>query len=109
MTTQTIRELNDRFRQSSRDHYWMTRGIIELPERHVTAILKKVQKFRAFDEENDPNGEHDCGVFTYRGHKIGWKIDYYDATDPEGQRDSENPADPSITRRSLRVVLIDDY
>ena len=66
----------------------------------------KIQEFDAFDDANDPYGEHDFGSCEHRGRKVFWKIDYYDKTLESG---SENPADPAITTRVLTIMLADEY
>ena len=62
--------------------------------------------FDAFTEDNDPHGEHDFGAFDHAGHRIFWKIDYYDQSLEFG---SENPADPAKTTRVLTIMLADEY
>lgn len=108
-TTQTdrIRELNDIFRTT-----WltgtvlMTSGIKNLPDAIQSGIAEAVQKFDAFTPENDPHGEHDFGVVTVEGHKVFWKIDYYDRTLQYG---SEAPENPSVTKRVLTIMLDEEY
>jgi hypothetical protein len=41
-------------------------------------MYEKVETFGSFTPDNDPHGEHDFGAFEHAGHKIFWKIDYYD-------------------------------
>ena len=46
------------------------------------------------------------GAFDLQGQRVLFKIDYYDMALECG---SEDPADASITRRVLTVMLADDY
>jgi hypothetical protein len=105
--TDTIRELNDRFRQAlGEGDRFMTAGIAALPFLEQAAIIRAVMEFDAFGPDNDPYGEHDFGAFDHRGRKIFWKIDYYD---PSLERGSEDPADPVQTRRVLTIMLAEEY
>lgn len=73
---------------------------------------KRVRTFSEFNEGNDPYGEHDFGVVdlaaysTEVGHRVFWKIDYYDA---EGLYGSEDPANPDVTTRVLTIFFADEY
>ena len=82
------------------------RGIFALDCDDRDAILEKVRTFDAFTEDNDPHGEHDFGAFDFKGERIFWKIDYYDAACKYG---SENPADPAQTTRVLTIMLAEEY
>lgn len=84
----------------------MTEGIRALPEDVQSRIVEQVQTFTAFTPDNDPYGEHDFGAFAVDGHKVFWKIDYYA---PDMMHGSENPADPSVTRRVLTIMLAEEY
>ena len=84
----------------------MTSGINALPDDVKAGILKKVRTFDAFSEENDPHHEHDFGAFEESGHKVFFKLDYYD---PAMQFGSEDPADPSKTSRVLTIMLAEEY
>ena len=50
--------------------------------------------------------EHDFGVVDIAGHKVFWKIDYYDAAMEGG---SEDPANPDVTTRVLTVFFAHEY
>lgn len=63
--------------------------------------------FDTFTADNDPYGEHDFGAFDAGGEKIFWKIDYYDARDPD--LGADNPADPETTERALTIMLASEY
>lgn len=108
-TTQTdrIRELNDVFRTT-----WLTgtvlltSGIRNLPDTTQSRIAEAVQSFDTFTPNNDPHGEHDFGAVTIEGHKVFWKIDYYDPTMEYG---SDDPANPTVTKRVLTIMLAEEY
>jgi hypothetical protein len=103
-----IAELNDLCRTALGvgGKFIITEGIAALPPEDQSAIREKIECFTDFTPDNDPYGEHDFGAFTHEGKKIFWKIDYYDLTLTQG---SEDPADPSKTRRVLTVMLADEY
>lgn len=117
-TTQTIRSLNDRFRQaipSPSDvpgRVVITQGIQALcdteaePALYLGDLFKLVREFDDFDADNDPHGEHDFGAFDFRDEKCFWKIDYYA---PDLQWGSEDPSDPAKTMRVLTVMLAYEY
>jgi len=102
-----IRELNDVFRTT-----WLTgtvlltSGIQNLPDTTQSHIAEAVQGFDTFTPDNDPHGEHDFGAVTVEGHKVFWKIDYYDRTMQYG---SEDPANPAVTKRVLTIMLAEEY
>ena len=119
-TTGIIAELNDRFRKAtgSSDPAGMTlgrklitSGIRNLDLMTTVEIAEKVQAFDNFNADNDPHGEHDFGAFEHAGHKIFWKIDYYDrasfGTGPD--MGSEDPSDPKQTVRVLTIMLASEY
>ncbi|NTC83555.1 DUF3768 domain-containing protein [Agrobacterium tumefaciens] len=105
--TTRIRELNDVFRAT-----WLTgtvlitSGIQNLPDLTQSRIMEAVQGFAMFTPDNDPHGEHDFGAVTVEGHKVFWKIDYYD---PTLQYGSEDPANPAVTKRVLTIMLAEEY
>ncbi|MBW9067127.1 DUF3768 domain-containing protein [Agrobacterium pusense] len=108
-TTQTdrIRELNDIFRTTwLTGRVLLTSGIKSLPDAIQSSIAEAVQTFDDFTPDNDPHGEHDFGAVTIGGHKIFWKIDYYDRTLQYG---SEDPANPAVTKRVLTIMLAEEY
>jgi hypothetical protein len=102
-----IAVLNDAFRTSFHGGALvLTVGFQALPEEVQVEVLDAVRKFEAFTPDNDPYQEHDFGSFTYQGHRIFWKIDYYDPSLAFG---SEDPANPSQTKRVLTIMLADEY
>ena len=106
--TETIRNLNDAFRQNSQlnGHLMITRGVQALGIKKVQEISQFVREFDRFDQGNDPYHEHDFGSFDHGGRKIFWKIDYYA---PDLKHGSENPADPKVTVRVLTIMLAEEY
>lgn len=105
--TRRIRELNDVFRTTwLTGKVLLTSGIQNLPDSTQSRIAEAVQGLNAFTPDNDPNGEHDFGVVTVEGHKVFWKVDYYD---PTLQYGSEDPANPAVTKRVLTIMLAEEY
>lgn len=106
--TLRIRALNDELRQHFRGgSLLITAGIGALPEADRIAVITAVRKFDAFDENNDPWGEHDCATLKVGAHSVMFKIDYYDAG-REGMGSSD-AADTALTRRVLTILLTSEY
>lgn len=103
-----IRELNDAFRTNptKRGKLMLTANIAQLPLVERVEIIERVRAFDDFPAENDPYHEHDFGAFTFNGHRIIWKIEYYDLNCEYG---SDDPADPSKTTRVLTIMFAEDY
>jgi hypothetical protein len=102
-----IRALNDAFRRIFvGGAVVLTAGVAAMPTDLRRSLLRKVREFEAFDEDNDPHGEHDLGVIEIGGVRYFWKIDYYDR---EMETLSPDPADPAVTTRILTVMLADEY
>jgi hypothetical protein len=102
-----IRELNDNFRKSFRGgQVLLTASVATLPDIVKAAALEQVTQFEAFNEENDPYGEHDYGSFDYCNREFWWKIDYYDLG---MQSASPDPADPQKTKRIMTIGLAQDW
>ena len=102
-----IARLNDQVRTTFRGgSVHMTAGIGALPETCRQRVFEAVRQFRDFTPDNDPHGEHDCAVIDVDGTEVIWKIDYYDST---LTYHSDNPADASITRRVLTIMLAEEY
>lgn len=101
------RELNDNLRQNfSGGRVLITRGVAELPIDKQLEITEKVRNFSNFNQDNDPNGEHNFGSFDLDGVTYFWKIDYYDV---EYQYLSLDPSDETITNRVLTILLAEKY
>jgi len=102
-----IAALNDAFRTSFKGGLVVvTSGIQALPNEVQVEILLAVRAFNDFSPANDPYGEHDFGSLTVRGHRVFFKIDYYDL---EMQFHSDNAADPRVTNRVLTVMLASEH
>ncbi|AKM79875.1 MAG: hypothetical protein UW38_C0001G0002 [Candidatus Saccharibacteria bacterium GW2011_GWC2_44_17] len=102
-TAAQIAALNDAAR-SNAFNYMATRGVMSLDEVTISDIFVAVQDFSKFTEDNDPYGEHDFGSFKIHGHKIFWKIDYYDQQLKYGS----DPLDPNC-RRVVTIMLPEEY
>ena len=105
---QRIAALNDRFRRAlpGGGRVYLTAGVNALGPTFVARALTKVIAFDAFDEANDPHGEHDFGSFALDGEKLFFKIDYFDLTAEFG---SEDPTDPKMTLRVMTIMLAEEY
>jgi len=106
--TAKIAELNDLARTAMgvASRVVQTPGICALPPKEQSRIRELVETFDAFTPDNDPHHERDFGAFTHAGHKVFWKIDYYDRAMEYG---SDNPADPAVTTRLLTIMLAEEY
>lgn len=107
-TTARIADLNDLCRTAMgiAGHLVQTGGINALPLAVQSAIRERVERFAEFTPDNDPYGERDFGAFEHAGERVFWKIDYYNPTLDGG---SEDPSDPSQTRRVLTIMLASEY
>ena len=107
--TLAVAKLNDAFRSTfnaAAGHVVATSGFNALPENDKRTFVGLVQSFNAFDEENDPGGEHDFGRVEHGGEEVFWKIDYYDKS---VQWASPDPSDPDLTHRVLTLMLANEY
>jgi hypothetical protein len=98
-----VAELNDAAR-SNAVNYMATGGIMALDEVTISEVFVGVQNFTKFTEDNDPYGEHDFGSLKVQGHKVFWKIDYYDQQLKYGVE----PLDPDC-RRVVTIMLAEEY
>lgn len=102
-----IAALNDRLRTKGvGGQLMLTIGIRALTETEIGALLHAMRMQRDFSADDDPYGEHDMGTVRVLGHKAFWKIDYYDPSLTYG---SPDPADPTLTRRVLTLMLASEY
>src|SRR5258708_36791413 len=102
-----IRELNDELRQNfAQGMAVMTPGIAALGAEAVDRIVKTIAVYDDFCHANDPHEEHDFGAFDADGHRIFFKIDYFDK---DLTYHSPDPSDPTVTERGITIMLADDY
>jgi hypothetical protein len=109
MTTKTevIRALNDELRQNlSTGTALMTAGVAALGAEAVARIMKTIAVYDDFCHANDPYEEHDFGSFEVDGHKLFFKIDYFDCTLTVH---SPDPSDPAVTERVITIMLAEEY
>jgi Protein of unknown function (DUF3768) len=105
--TARIRALNDELRQNFAGGVAvMTPGIAALGAEAVARIVKTVAVFDDFCHANDPHEEHDFGAFDTDEHRVFFKIDYFDAS---LTYHSPDPADPSVTKRVITIMLAEEY
>ena len=79
MNIEKIRQLNDSFRKSfNGGRVIITPCAQSLTDDDRKELLKQVQAFDNFTEDNDPYGEHDFGAINFKNDTYFWKIDYYD-------------------------------
>jgi Protein of unknown function (DUF3768) len=107
MKTARIRALNDQLRQHlTGGMAVITPGVAALGAEAVQRIVKTIAVFDDFCHANDPYEEHDFGAFDADGHRVFFKIDYYDDT---LTYHSPDPADPSVTKRVITIMLAEEY
>ena len=105
--TMRIRALNDALRQTlTGGRAVITPGVAALGQAAVARIIKTIAVYDDFCQANDPYGEHDFGAFEAEGHTIFFKIDSYDR---ELNYGSPDPADPTVTKRVLTIMLAEEY
>jgi hypothetical protein len=105
--TARIRALNDQLRQHlTGGMAVITPGVAALGAEAVERIVKTIAVFDDFCHANDPYEEHDFGSFEVDGHRIFFKIDYLDQA---VTCHSPDPADPSVTKRVITIMLAEEY
>jgi hypothetical protein len=103
----TLRYLNDAFRRTFVDgHVVATRGVMVLDPDDWKAVFQAVREFDGFTPEDDPHGEHDFGVVTFKGERYFWKIDYHGL---DLRHASPDPTDPAFTVRVMTIMRADEY
>ena len=70
--------------------------------------LAKLKSFDTFTNDNDPYGEHDFGSFELDGHKLFWKIDYFE-NGTGLMTGAETPEISATTDRILTIMLAEEY
>ena len=103
-----IADLNDLLRETFlTGRVVLTDGIRFLPDHVREEIITKVRTYDAFTLDNDPHEEHDFGGFDQPGAGgVFWKIDNFDC---DLLYASPDPANPSVTRRVLTIMLAEEY
>jgi DNA-directed RNA polymerase subunit RPC12/RpoP len=102
-----IKVLNDNFRRTfTGGQVYLTTGVAALEARKKAQVLEAVRKFSLFDEGNDPHGEHDFASIEVDGENYFFKIDYYDT---DIRYLSDDPSDPSCTKRIMTIMLASEY
>jgi hypothetical protein len=105
--TARIRALNDEMRQRLIGGMAvMTPGIAALGPEAVARIIKTIEVYDDFCHANDPHEEHDFGAFDADGHKVFFKIDYFDESMTVH---SPDPSDPNVTKRVITIMLAEEY
>lgn len=103
-----VRFLNDEARRYLTDgRMIVTPGILALPEDEQDEIFMRVRTFDDFPPDSDPYSEHDFGAFECSGHRVCWRIEYFDRDG--GTYGSPDPADPYLTQRVLQIMLAGEY
>lgn len=104
---ENIRVLNDTLRKKRTGGIAvMTPGIAALGPSGIQLVLKAIETFDNFCNENDPYQEHDFGAIDVLGQTIFFKIDYLDNTKTFH---SPDPSDPDVTVRILTLMLASEY
>ena len=112
--TARIRDLNDALRTAPDPIAAMmmngtlvvTAAIAARGNPFLDHCIGAVRRFAAFDNDNDPWGEHDMAFLDVDGETIFFKVDYYDRN---LEMLSPDPADAGVTRRVLTIGLASDY
>ena len=106
MSSERIQQLNDHVRHTlSGARIVVSSGAAALGDEALGEILALVHTYDQFTPANDPFGEHDMGFFTWNGHQLAWKIDYFDL---DLTMRSPDPADPTVTARVLAISLAEE-
>ncbi|TCS50360.1 uncharacterized protein DUF3768 [Primorskyibacter sedentarius] len=113
---QVIAKQNDQFRKTWGADFTIpgkivvTQSVACLSAGAQVQIMRAVQAFDTFTEDNDPYGDHSFGAFEIEcaGEtvKLFWKIDLFDTDFKYG---SDAPADTSETRRVLTILQRHEY
>lgn len=100
-----VRVLNDAARTTLTGcRVMLTQGVAALGR--TVEVVAAVRGYTAFDDDNDPFGEHDFGSIKVAGRSLFWKFDYYDLS---MKMYSPDPADPAVTVRVLTIMLAEEY
>jgi Protein of unknown function (DUF3768) len=107
-TASKIAQLNDRFRKGDRKlGIERTTEMVEaLSSEQQQELFRLVRTFDQFTEENDPHEEHDFAIVELDAENYFFKIDYYA---PDMEHGSEDPSDPTVTRRVMTIMHSSEY
>jgi len=98
-TTSRIRELNDQLRCQHRGGTIMvTAGVQSMGADFLAAVDVALTKV-TFDSDTDPYGEHDFGVVEVKGGRDDLDLCFA----------SPDPADQTITRRAMTIMLAEEH
>ena len=107
-----IAELNDALRHDpgtgENGRIVMTRGVSVPGIPFTMQALAKLKAFDTFTKDNDPYGEHDFGSFELGGHKLFWKIDYFEKG-TDYMNGAETPENSTTTDRLLTIMPAEEY
>jgi hypothetical protein len=105
--TERIRELNDQLRtRGIGGKLFITQAVAQMQPQVVASLMLAVRQFNDFTPANDPYGEHDFGSAIVNDETYFWKIDAYDMDLECG---SPDPADETVTRRVLTIMMATDW
>ena len=105
--TEQTTKINDKVRKALiRDRLMITIGVQGLSTDTQTKIMQAIAEFDDFKESNDPHKEHDFGAVEVDGHKVFFKLDYYDNALEYG---SPYLYDRAVTRRVMTVMLAKEH
>lgn len=106
-TRERVRALNDELRRfHCGGRVVLTRSVQALGADLLQKIDEAVISFTAFDQGNDPYGDHDFGAVTVAGHIVFFTIDYFDL---DLLNHSPDPSDPNVTRRIMTIMLAEEH
>jgi stage V sporulation protein SpoVS len=104
---ENVRALNDELRTKLRGGAAvMTPGVAALGAEAVNRAIQAISVFDDFCQDNDPHQEHDFGAIEIEGQTVFFKIDCYSTDLLSG---SDDPSDPSVTRRVMTIMLASEY
>ena len=101
-----IARLNDQVRLGAAGTIMITQGVKRISGFDAAELSALLANYDDFTHENDPHGDRDFGLISYKGWDVIWKIDSYDK---ELKFGSDNPADPAVTTRILTLLLASEW
>ena len=112
--SEKIAALNDELRKDptnrERDFMTMTSGVAALGPEFWLRVVGKIASLepKDFDQCNDPYGERNFNAFDVDGHRLYFKIDYYQKG-TNNTAGAETPENPETTDYLLTVMLREEY